>query len=107
MMSSHFRGVATIPDIDTWALFIITVTLGGYNFPCKWMYGQACPEEVAAKVKDRIRDGIPEYIKNKIQGMNFHDGTSFTVYNKTSLTHPSWPTMHSSPSSLSLWLRVV
>ena len=90
--------------MNTWVIFAISPI----PFLCKWYYGVPRPEEMANMIykgKYSKKDGG---VVRKIKQMNLKDAFDFTAYKtEGSPTHPSYPAMHSSGSTASIWLAVV
>lgn len=80
------------------------------TFLLKWHTGVPRPEEVAWLISRGVytaKDGVPVDIVESIQSMDLQHATDFTAYPMGSPMHPSWPAMHSSASTCSIWLPVV
>ena len=99
--------VFTLSTINAWVISAVSPI----TFLCKWTNGVPRPEEIAyliAKGKFTTADGVPHDLVYKIKRLHLKNAFDFTAYkDQGSPTHPSWPAMHSSGSTLSLWLPVV
>lgn len=99
--------IFTISSINSWVISAVSPI----TFLCKWSYGVPRPEEIAfmiAKGKFTEADGVPRDLVRKIRHMKLRDAFDFTAYkDEGSPTHPSFPAMHSSGSTLSIWLPIV
>ena len=97
----------SIAAMNTWVIFAVSPI----TFLCKWYYGVPRPEEMAfmiSKGKFSEKDGVPYKLVQKIKQMNLKDAFDFTAFKEEgSPTHPSYPAMHSSGSTTSIWLAVV
>ena len=96
-----------IAAINTWVISAVS----RITFLCKWYYGVPRPEEMAfliAKGKYSVKDGVPYKLVKKIKYMRLKNAYDFTAFkDQGSPTHPSYPAMHSSGSTTSIWLPVV
>ena len=89
--------------MNEWAINLICPV----TFLVKWEVGRLRPEEAAFQVARRMFDDVPENLQQLIDSMDLQTPEEFTAYVEGSPLHPSWPAMHSSSSSISLWLAVV
>ena len=97
----------SLPLFNSWVISVVSP----YTFACKWTYGCIRPEDIAYLISQRkftVADGVPRDIVAKIKKMKLKNAFDFTGYKDIGCpTHPSYPAMHSSGSTASIWLPVV
>jgi len=77
------------------------------TFLLKWTVGRIRPEEAAFQITKELLHNVPSNLKRLIKSMNLQTPEEFTAYAGGSPNHPSWPAMHSTASTSSLWLATV
>ena len=90
-------------EMNTWAINLICPA----TFLLKWEVGRLRPEEAAFQVARRMFDDVPVGLQQLVDTMDLQTPEEFTAYMNGAPLHPSWPAMHASSSTISLWLAVV
>ena len=99
--------IFTLCALNTW----VVAALSPICFLCKWSNGVIRPEEIAYLIATKQftrKDGVPPCLVRRIRRLQLQNAHDFTAYKDQGCpTHPSWPAMHSTGSTLSTWLPAI
>lgn len=92
--------------LNTWSFLAVAPN----TFAMKYAIGMLRPEEIVNRIKKGEygrADGVPRSTLKRIESLDLDCMEQFTAYPEGCPNHPSFPAMHSSGSTCSMWLPII